>query len=102
MKIEYFQTIRKREFEENPKIFLTAGHLVFLRPFLAAGHIHSVHYYLLTVGFHAFLLRIKRILHVFKFFKPCKKSGLSTGFASGLSGESNASLQIKLFSLFYQ
>ena len=39
MKIEYFQTIRKRNFEENPKNFLTAGHLVFLRPFPAAGHI---------------------------------------------------------------
>ena len=39
MKIEYFQTIRKRDFEENPKHFLTAGHLVFLRPFTAAGHI---------------------------------------------------------------
>ena len=39
MKIEYFQTIRKRDFEENPKNFLTAGHLVFLRPFTAAGHI---------------------------------------------------------------
>ena len=39
MKIEYFQTIRNRDFEENPKNFLTAGHLVFLRPFPAAGHI---------------------------------------------------------------
>ena len=39
MKIEYLQTIRKRDFEENSKNFLTAGHLVFLRPFPAAGHI---------------------------------------------------------------
>ena len=39
MKIEYFQTIRKRDLEENPKNFLTAGRLVFLRPFPAAGHI---------------------------------------------------------------
>ena len=37
MKIEYFQTIRKEGFEENPKNFLTARHLVFLRPFPAAG-----------------------------------------------------------------
>ena len=39
MEIEYFQTIRKGDFEENPKNFLTAGHLVFLRLFSAAGHI---------------------------------------------------------------
>ena len=39
MKIEYFQTIRKRDFAEIPENFLTAGHLVFLRPFPAAEHI---------------------------------------------------------------
>ena len=39
MKIEYFQTIRKRDFEQNSKKILTAEHLVFLRPFPASGHI---------------------------------------------------------------
>ena len=42
MKKDYFQTIRKRDFEENQKDFLTAGHLLFLRPFPAAGHIATV------------------------------------------------------------
>ena len=46
MTIEYFQTIRKRDFEENPKNFLTAVRLVFKTlpgpggpGFPAAGHI---------------------------------------------------------------
>ena len=39
MEIEYFQTIRKRDFAEILQNFLTAGHLLFSRPFPAAGHI---------------------------------------------------------------
>ena len=34
MMIECFQTIRTRDFEEILENVLTAGHLVFLRPFL--------------------------------------------------------------------
>ena len=47
MKIEYFQTIRKGGFEENPKNFLTARHLLFLRPFPAAGHIANYSVFLM-------------------------------------------------------
>ena len=36
MKIEYSQTIRKRDFAQILENFLTAGHLVFSRPFTAA------------------------------------------------------------------
>ena len=36
MKIEYSQTIRKRDFAQILENFLTAGHLVFSRPFPAA------------------------------------------------------------------
>ena len=40
MKTEYFQMIKKRDCSEIlENDFLTAEHLVFLRPFLAAGHI---------------------------------------------------------------
>ena len=42
MKIEYSQrpqTIRHRDFAEILGNFLTAGHLVFLRPLVAAVHI---------------------------------------------------------------
>ena len=36
MKIEYFQTMRKRDFAQILENLLTAGHLVFSRPFPAA------------------------------------------------------------------
>ena len=39
MKIEYFQTIRKRVFAEILENVLTAGHLVFLRPLVTALYI---------------------------------------------------------------
>ena len=39
MKIECLKTIKKRDFKENPQNFLTASHLVFLRPFPADRHI---------------------------------------------------------------
>ena len=39
MKIEYFQTIRKRVFAEILENVLTAGHLVFLRPLATALYI---------------------------------------------------------------
>ena len=39
MKIEYFQTIRKRVFAEILENVLTAGHLVFLRPLAIALYI---------------------------------------------------------------
>ena len=38
MKIEYFQTIRKRVFAEILENVLTAWHLVFLGPFPTALH----------------------------------------------------------------
>ena len=50
VKIEYFQTIRKKDFAEILENFLPAGHLVFLRPFPAAGHIATA--FLLSLSGH--------------------------------------------------
>ena len=46
MKIEYFQTIRKRDFAEILENSQTAVHIAFLRSFPVAGHIANSFNYL--------------------------------------------------------
>ena len=59
MKIEYFQTMRKRDFAQILENFLTAGHLVFSRPFTAAKQTIMWKAKSLVVKLHSNLPEIK-------------------------------------------
>ena len=93
---------QKKGFRRKSKNFSDCRAFSFFKTLPGCGAYPQCTLLPFNCGISCFFIIIKRILHVFKFFKPCKKSGLSTGFAWGLSGESNASFQIKFFSLFYQ
>ena len=93
---------QKKGFRRKSKNFSDCRAFSFFKTLPGCGAYPQCTLLPFNCGISCFFIIIKRILHVFKFFKPCKKSGLSPGFASGLSRESNVSFQIKLFSLFYQ